>query len=311
MPAFHVISTIDIAASPASVHKAITDFNTWPIWSPWLLMERACTIRYQGTPGELEHGYEWSGDRVGAGKMSLKSIDSNKVEAELTFLKPWKSYADITFNIEPLSTDSTRVSWLMNSKLPFFMYFSMHKLKAMIATDYTRGLKMLRDYLEKGKVRSNSIVEGLVDVPLTLYAGKSHQSSIDDISHSMRLAFPEVVKAVGQSSTDISGKAFSIYNHMNVIKGSCSYTAAVPIARRVRLSDGVACSERAACRALRVVHTGAYRYLENAWATGHSELQNSKLKRHNTISPFEVYLNDPDEVREEFLITELYFPLRS
>jgi len=39
VPAFNVVSSIDINVPAAKVREALADFNTWPIWSPWLIME--------------------------------------------------------------------------------------------------------------------------------------------------------------------------------------------------------------------------------------------------------------------------------
>jgi len=325
MPTFQVSSSIDINVPVSRARNAIADFNTWPIWSPWLIiadfntwpiwspwliMDRECQLSYQGTAGEIGHGYDWEGQKIGAGGMVMTSLDENRMEAQLQFLKPWKSKADIAFDFQALADEQTRVDWHMDSSLPFFMFFMLGKMKAMIKGDYDRGLSMFKDYLENGSVPSGTNVEGVVDVPKALYAGKLYHSSMADIGDSMGSAFPEVFHAATDAGADITGMPFSIYNNMDIVKTSCSYTAAVPIAESIKLPTGFKCDERVACKALKVVHTGPYRHLGNAWSTGMNDMRHAKMKMDKKNPPFEVYVNDPEKTAEESLITEIYIPVR-
>jgi len=310
VPAFKVVSSIDINVPASRVRDALSDFNTWPIWSPWLIMERECKVTYKGTAGELGHGYDWDGQKVGAGGMTLTSLDANRMEADLLFLKPWKSKADIAFDFKAVDENKTRVKWHMDSSLPFFMFFMLGKMKAMIGGDYDRGLSMLKDYLESGEVPSNTVVEGVVDVPASLYAGKTHHTTMSDVSESMEAAFPEVFKAITDAEAEINGAPFSIYDKMDMAKGTLTYTAAIPVAASVSAGHGVQCNDRPACKALKVVHTGPYRHLGNGWSTGMSDMRHAKMKMDKSNPPFELYVNDPDNTPEESLVTEIYMPVR-
>lgn len=311
MPAFQVTSSIEINAQTSRVRDVVSDFNTWPVWSPWLIMEPESKLSYTGQAGELGHGYDWEGEKVGAGGMVMKSLDANRMESDLQFLKPWKSQADIAFDFESVGDNQTRVSWHMDSKLPFFMFFMLGKMKAMIGNDYDRGLRMLKDYIENGSVPTGTNVEGVVDAPATFYAGKSYHSSMDKISDSMSKAFPEVFKAATDAGAEITGMPFSIYNKMDMVKGTCDYTAAVPVAQAASAAGSVQYKERPACRALKVVHTGPYRHLGNAWATGISDMRHGKIKQDKQNPPFEIYVNDPENTPEASLITEIYIPVKS
>ena len=310
MPAFNVVSSIEIDVPASRVREALSDFKTWPIWSPWLIMERECKVTYKGSAGELGHGYDWDGQKVGAGGMTLTSLDANRMEADLLFLKPWKSKADIAFEFESVNDSKTHVKWFMDSSLPFFMFFMLKKMKAMIGGDYDRGLSMLKDYLETGKVPSNTVVEGVVDVPASLYAGKTYHAAMSDISDSMGAAFPEVFNAVTEAKAQINGMPFSIYNNMDIVKKTCMYTAAIPVAESVVAGHGVQCSDRPACKALKVVHTGPYRHLGNGWSTGMSDMRHAKMKMDKANPPFELYVNDPEDTPEDSLVTEIYMPVR-
>ena len=310
MPAFNVVSSIDIGAPASRVREVISDFTTWPTWSPWLIMEPACKLTYQGAAGELGHGYDWEGHKVGAGGMVMTSLDANRMECDLTFLKPWKSQADIAFDFESVGENKTHVKWHMDSSLPFFMFFMLKKMKAMIGGDYDRGLLMLKDYVETGSIPTDTKVEGVVNVPAVSYAGKVHHSSMENIVESMTGAFTEVQGALTELGADINGMPFSIYNNMDIVNQSCQYTAAIPVASAVNAAGGINYAERPACKALKLVHTGPYRHLGNAWSIGMQDLRHDKLKMDKKNPPFEVYLDDPEETAQNELVTEIYIPVR-
>jgi len=248
---------------------------------------------------------------VGSGGMTLTSLDANRFEADLLFLKPWKSKADIAFDFEAIDDDKTHVKWHMDSSLPFFMFFMVGKMKAMIGGDYDRGLSMLKDYLETGAVPSNTVVEGVVDVPASLYAGKTYHTTMSDIGESMGTAFPEVLNSITSAEAQIIGAPFTVYNNMDMVKKTCMYTAAIPVASTVTAGNGVQCHERPACKALKLVHTGAYRHLGNGWSTGMSDMRHAKMKIDKSNPPFELYVNDPENTPEESLVTEIYMPVRA
>lgn len=310
LTAFKVERSIQIDAPASLVRETVADFNTWPSWSPWLLMEPDASVTYQGKPGELGHGYDWEGEKVGAGGMILTALDANRLESKLTFLKPWKSKADIAFSFKSIAENKTRVKWHMDSSLPFFMFFMVNKMKAFISSDYDRGLPMLKDQIELGSIASKITVEGVVDAPSSLYAGKTHKSSMTDIAQPMEAAFSEVYKAVRNADAQINGQPFSLYNEMDLVKQACTYTAAIPLYASVELGSGITVSERPACKALKVVHVGAYRHLGNAWSTGMGDMRHLKLKADKSNPPFEVYINDPQDTRDVDLITEIYMPVR-
>lgn len=311
MPSFNVTRTIEIEAPASRVREVISDFNTWPLWSPWLRMEPESDLSYVGNAGELGHGYHWEGKKVGAGGMVMTALDANRMQADLTFLKPWKSKADIAFDFESVGDNKTQVQWHMQSSLPFFMFFMVNKMKAFIGNDYDRGLRMLKDQLETGKIESNVTVEALVHVPSVLYAGKQYASSMANIGESMGKAFPEVAETLGAAQAEVSGAPFSLYNKMDIVKGEFEYIAALPVASRVSSGNGIVCQERPVCKAYKVVHVGSYHHVGNAWAVAMHDIQHFKHKLDKRNAAFEIYTNDPETTPEADLITEIYLPIRA
>jgi len=279
VPKFHLERSIDINTPAHQARAVIQDYRQWEIWSPWLCMEPTASLEIEGTAATPGHAYSWTGDMVGAGRMELSAIDSES----------------------DLMAGNCRVTWHMDSSLPIFLFFMVGTMKAMIGMDYERGLKLLKEYVETGTVTSHSEIVGVVNVPATHYAGVSEASQLQQLSQSMQEIFPKVMAlAEGKNTHETCG---AIYHKMDIKSQRCEYTAFAPV------SQADATGTIPDCRALKVIHTGSYHHLGNAWSTVNSYQRHKKMKLNKRVSPFEFYLNDPDKVAPKDLVTEVYLPV--
>lgn len=309
MPAFNVERSITIDAPESKVRPAIEDFAEWPKWSPWLCMEPEAKLTYRGTPGQVGHGYSWEGELTGAGGMDIVANEGSTMEMDLNFLKPWKSHAKVTMGIQPLGESQTKVTWTMDSSLPFFMFFMVGMMKAMIGMDYARGLRMLKEYVETGKVISECEFVGIVDVPSCQYLGVEGECSTDGISDAMSETMPKAYQLATENGLELSGPPGAVYQEFDMKAQHCSYTNIMPV-KATKSVSGAVNGEIQSCKAIKVIHRGSYANLGNAWGTAHSHLRHKKLKAHKTQPAFEFYPNDPAEVAPEEIVTEIYVPVR-
>lgn len=308
MPDIHVSCSTDIAAPASTVLHTLTNFETWPAWSPWLYTEPEAKVSYRGNKGETGHGYDWSGDKVGAGGMTLLESTDTFLKCDLNFLKPFKSQAGVSFILKEKSSKATRVTWKMDSHLPFFMFWMTGSMTGMIHSDYRRGLALLKDYIELGHIRSSSTLFGHVEMPEKHYVGHRAMSDMSSISNTLENSF-ELVKQ-GCTNLKAAGTPFCIYHKVDMKNQTLDFTAAIPTDQFASVASPLSAATRPACRALKTVHVGDYVHLGNAWALLMGEARHRKLKTHRSQAPFEVYLNDPNETAPDELITELYLPLR-
>ena len=309
MPAYHVERSITIDAPESKVRSAVEDYAEWPKWSPWLYMEPSATVNVHGTAGQIGHGYDWSGELVGAGSMETVEIEPNRIRMDLEFLKPFKSRAKVEMEIRPVTEEQTEVTWHMFGKLPIFLFFMTGMMKAMIGMDYKRGLKMLKDYVEKGSINSSTEVVGIVDFEATDFVGVEDQCPMDQLGESMGITIPAAHCLATENGMEICGAPAAVYNHMDMKAESCKYTAIIPVTSTKRIDGGVAGSIPT-CKALKVIHKGSYEHLGNSWSTAMAHQRHDKLKPSRVQKPFEVYVNDPGENPEEELLTEIYIPIR-
>ncbi|MBO9668491.1 MAG: SRPBCC family protein, partial [Bdellovibrio sp.] len=154
-------SSIVINKKPEVVFNFIADFNNWPSWSPWLILEPNCQYLIKGPSATVGHLQEWNGQAIGAGRMTLMSMNpQTELNLKLEFFKPWKTESTARFLLRPKG-DSTEVTWNMKGSLPFFMFFMKKMMKAWIGNDFNRGLRMMKEKLETGKVLSKVDVQGV------------------------------------------------------------------------------------------------------------------------------------------------------
>ncbi len=309
MSAYHIQRKIRIDATQNRVNAAIRDFNEWPKWSPWLCMEKNVDLKYQGQPGKPGHGYQWEGKMVGAGGMEMTSTSDENHEMLLTFLKPFKSRANVIMNVIAVGEDETDVTWHMHGKLPFFMCFMLITMKAMIGSDYDRGLKMLKDYVETGDVQSDIELVGVVETDPFSYVGVNASCSIGDIGESMNSLMEASMELIETEKLIVSGPPGAVYHDVDFVEQKCRYI----LMNQVDSVEGIKNGEIGSVsrvKAIKVIHKGSYRHLGNAWSAAMSYLRYQKLKPYKTESPFELYLNDPNDTDDGDLITEIFVPIR-
>ncbi len=307
MPKMHIKKTIDIKAPIEKVYTTLNDFNQWTPWSPWIIMEPETVV----TVADDKKSYKWEGDRIGTGQMKVTSEKENAfIDYDLNFLKPWKSYAKVRFEFQPTS-DGTRVAWLMDSSLPFFMFFMKKMMEAFVGMDYERGLAMLKDYVEDGEVHSKIDFEGEKHYPGCQYIGIKTTCSLDDIGPKMEADFKKLEAFVNEQPDLVADVPFSIYHKWDPVKRKTVYTSGIPVKNiPSQLPAGMVTGKIPATRVHSVKHTGPYEHLGNAWGTMYNMQRSKTFKMNKKIDPFETYANDPSNTPANELVTEVHFAVK-
>ncbi len=306
MPQFSLSRTTVIDAPTETVYSNVRDFKQWPIWSPWLIAEPSCKV----TNAQDGKSYRWEGDIVGSGEMEVIGEESNrKIDYRLTFLKPWKSVASVSFDFHHKG-GSTETTWSMNSSLPFFMFWMKNMMIAMIGMDYQRGLTMLKDYIETGTVPSKLEFPGVTPFEGGVYIGIRTSCPIADLGIQMEKDFKTLRNAIETSGITPSGNPFSIYHKYDPVNGITEYTSAFPLETAPEsVPSGLFVARMDSCDTYRIRHTGPYRHLGNPWSAGMMHGRNKVFKQSKKTDPLEVYENGPQEVPENELITTIHFPV--
>lgn len=306
MPKIYVSRSATINSPIENVYSKLNDFNHWVKWSPWLIMEEGVNVNIS----DDAKYYEWKGERVGEGNMSISLEDgSNSIEYDLAFLKPWKSEAKVKFMLSD-NDGRTAVTWTMKSKLPFFMFWMKKMMEAYVGMDYERGLNLLKDYVEKGEVNSKLEFKGKSTFPGTKYIGVKTSCSIDEMGEVMMADFGRIEEYAKDHQDIATGEAYSIYHKWDMVKGKANYTGCIGVTSVPEdLPSDFVHGEIPETMIYTLRHIGAYHHLGNAWSTLYNMHRGKEFKPVKGIDPFEHYISNPKETEEKDLITDVIFAI--
>ncbi|WP_295418261.1 SRPBCC family protein [Sulfurovum sp.] len=309
MPSYHVERSISIHAPLQKVKDTLRDFKQWPKWSPWIIMEPDATLAYSDRQGQVGATYGWSGTLVGAGSMELMEVNDRHLTMQIVFVKPFRSTVSIGFDLDE-EGEFAKVTWHMDGRLPFFMFWMTEKMKTYIGMDYERGLSMLKEYLETGAVASYVIIEGVVPMKEQHYVGIPNTCAIKELGEVMKKDFETLDAFMEEKGLSRERVPFSIYNTFDMLKKESNYIACIPLDEDVEIQEGWVRGTVEKRDALKTIHTGRYLHLGNAWSTA---MRFSRLKKIRTTKMpvgYEYYPNNPYDTPEEELVTEVFLPLK-
>jgi predicted transcriptional regulator YdeE len=303
---FNIVRSVCIDADFNKVRSIVEDFSTWNSWSPWTLADPKCKIDISGSAGKVGHSMSWSGEIIGSGINTISSISEKLISYDLEFFKPNKSVSTTSFIFEDCK-EGTKVSWTMDGSLPFFLFFIIPMMKAWIGMDYDRGLKMLKEIVEKGKVDVKTENLGIKEFNGFSYIGIRRTCNINEVGQKMPADFDLLMNEL---SSREAKHWISLYPKMNIKTGEMTYIAAISdenIDLEI-LNENYVKGSIKDCSVLEIKHRGSYNFVGNAWSMGMMYLRSKKIKQSGV--PFEYYWNSPKECKPSDLKTSIYFPLK-
>ena len=308
MPKFTVSKSTFIEKPVDEVYAFLNNMSNWHIWSPWLITDENA----KATHSEDNQKYSWEGERLGSGNMIITNSENNNlIDYDLQILKPWKSNSKVRMSLQE-SNDATRVTWSMQGSLPFFLFWLKKTMTALIGNDYDRGLRMLKDYLEKGRIESKLTHIGNQQIEGCKYIGIKRKCSIDEIGQLMEKDFIALMKYALENPDLNQQQAFSMYHKWDMKNQQAEYTAGIPYTGdQPNIPEINTVGEIPATTVYTLQHTGRYDHIGNAWSTLYTMVQNKELKIDKSISPFETYGNSPRDTPPHELIAYINFPLKT
>lgn len=308
MPKTHVSQSKQINAPVERVFNVVNNFSQWQPWSPWLISEPEAKVKVDPD----NKYYEWEGQRIGSGNMRITNeTPHSSIDYDLNFLKPWKSKAKVRFVLEP-NGEGTKATWIMDSSLPFFLFWMKKSMEAFIGMDFDRGLNMLKEYVEDGVVNSKLEFVGTGQYPGCQYVGIKRECSVDDIGKMMSADLDKLKTYVDKNEANIAGVPFSIYHKWEPVKKRVSYTSGIPLKSLPdSVPAGMLTASIPATATYTLRHVGPYLHLGNAWTTLMTMQRAKEFKPKKGIHPFETYENHPGQVMDSELITDIHFAIKN
>lgn len=306
MPKTYVKRSILIDSPIEKIFPLVNDFANWTAWSPWAILEKEAKINVK----EDGKFFDWQGARIGSGNMTITSEKTNEsVYVDLTFLKPWKSYAKVIYNFKKVN-NSTEVTWELHSSLPFFMFWMKQMMQNMVGMDFDRGLKMLKDLSEKGHVPCELELEKSASFKSKHFIGYSTTSPMGKMSNVMSEKIPMIQTFIKENNLVANGEMVSIYHKWDMKNMTTTFTTGAFVESiPENLAPGMESGkiENSSVNLVRLI--GDYEHLANAWSMQMMMQRNMEFKHNKKQDPFEVYKNSPFNTASEELITEVMFPI--
>jgi len=309
MPKYTVQRSIVIQAPIETVFDTVADYGTWTKWSPWLGIDRHAVVKISDDPKSEHSVYHWSGDLVGHGEIEhLKLERPTLIEDQIRFVKPFRSRSGVAFALEP-ADDGTKITWQMEGKLPWLMFWMQSNMETYVGMDYERGLRMLKEFIESGSVLSQTHVIGLEQSVARDVFGIADSCPTDNAGPTMNQAFGKAKAGFEAAGLPIEGLMLSVYHPCDLKKRMFHFTSGYSVKPDTPLPEGLVHCRLPPARVLHIRHKGRYENLGNAWSGAHQYARYKKLKLAWQDS-WEVYANSPEDTAEADLVTDIYLPLK-
>ena len=312
---YEVTRSILIQKKAKVIFAKICDFKTWNEWSPWLIHEPKTQIVYSKDCQKEGGHYNWNGKIIGAGKLThVRLISPHKIEQKIEFIKPFRAVCRVAWKIED-NKGSSKVTWIMQGKMPFLFRFMTAKTVQLIKKDYDFGLAMLNGVLDSKAERPKLSFNGKVNLNEQTCITKSYTGSFDNLKSVMSQTFPELYQYVEKAKNlEIVGVPFTAYRKINLKKNTVKLDICIPIKGK-DIANIYETKTFPAGRYFKNTLQGSYKFLEFAW---HHSFNHFKMQKKTQKMSFdwkriclEFYRNDPSKVKHtNDTITEIYFPIK-
>lgn len=304
--------SIEINKPVSHVFSIVADLNQWNRWSPWFHSEPTSKTVVAGHAGEAGQTQTWEGEVMGSGKLTLTTVEKNKIVMKIQFFKPWESSAEATFDLTSAGSDKTKVTWTIHSQLPIFMVFFKKMMAAYMGSDFERGLHMLKELAETGSVVSKQTYQGEKDFSGFQIVAKKTQCTISEVPQKMHEDFSNIDRLMKAGELTPPDSMISLYDKYDIPKGVCQYRGALVYSpgKQVKVPAGFELSTFANHRGLVVDYYGPYRNLGNPWSMIIGNQRMKKKKILKKVPMYEIYKTMPDGRPEKDIHTQIVLPIK-
>ncbi|MGL6076943.1 MAG: SRPBCC family protein [Fimbriiglobus sp.] len=147
-----VVRSTTIQAPRGKIFEEINDIRRLNSWNPWMKLDPAIQLTYEGPSSGIGASYSWTGNKnVGAGRQTIVDSDEDEmVRLKLEFIRPFPGTNEVEFTL--VSTgNGTLVTWKMEGKLHIIakaisVFMNMEK---MCGNSFEEGLASLKKQVEE------------------------------------------------------------------------------------------------------------------------------------------------------------------
>jgi hypothetical protein len=144
--------SVEIFKNPEFVFDYLRITKNQDYFSVWNMADPSMKKAYRGTDGTIGFVYSWDSTvkNVGAGEQEMTGIEEGKsIDYAIRFFRPMQNTGTSKFQISDTGNGNTTVEWIFDSPSKFPMSLFSPIFKKMLGKDIEKGLKNLKDILEK------------------------------------------------------------------------------------------------------------------------------------------------------------------
>ena len=184
-------------------------------------------------------------------------------------------------------------------------------MERLIGMDYDRGLFMLKDYIENGKVEAKLEFLGQSDYAGCQFVGVKSECTIETIGDVMSEDFKKIAEFAKENEDIVTCDWFSVYHKFDFNKNRVVYTSGVGIkSEALKIPVGLFEGSLPATKVHTVRHIGPYELSGNAWSAIMAMDRAKEFTKNKKIPPMEFYRNSPMETEPKDLISDICMPVK-
>lgn len=314
---FDIEKSIIINTTIDNVWENITDTEKKNTWSPWLILEKNCEQKTKWIPATVWYRETWNWDIVWAWEQLITEIIKNEyIKYDLNFLKPFKSSNKSSFHLEKMSDTSTKFTWRMHWSLPFYMFFLKKMMILYIWNDFDRGLKMLKELIEKWKLKTETEYSWTDTFDKKYYIWTKSQTTTQDLWEKIYDNFSSLINIIKEHNI-APLSYFTIYNKSDLLNDYFECESCIEISQndysnfKLPIVSTYFLWYTDEIKVAVTTHKGSYDFIDNSWTWAYMYLKPNKLKVNKRYSPIELYeVWFFDKVDESKYITHILIPVK-
>ena len=298
-----------INASDQLVMEHLANFKKWEKWSPWIEKDPNCKYTYEGPEFGVGAKMNWDGnDSVGIGGMTITAMEGNSsVSYDLKFIAPWDMASNGAFMLSP-DEGGTKVVWVDEGDLPFFMRMMGGMMDAMIGPDFERGLSRLKDHVEmeaEEAIPDLSVEEVMVES--FTYISTVDSCAVKDMFATFENAFNVLGAYIEENKVEPKGSSFAIYHKWD--GENTTFEAGFPVSETGNGNELVGSGQFYSGNAAKTIFKGPYEGTPNAHNAISAYIESNE--KEIVGAPWEVYIVGPgDDPEPNNWVTEVYYPIK-
>ncbi|RKE90826.1 SRPBCC family protein [Ichthyenterobacterium magnum] len=310
-----------IKAPVSDLFNKVNDYKEWPSFSPWIEHEPDAKLTYSENTSGVNASYGWNGEILGEGNMQTTGIEKDKSIAQrITFIKPFESESDINWTFET-TNDGTKVTWSMKGKQDFMtkMYTTFSgSIEDNTGPDFDRGLFKL-DSIVSSEIKTKMTAQNnfrigdisQVNLPTQNFIGYYQKTKINH--DAMTKLFMEFMPKAGMYAMQhLKYGEFtpaSVFTSWDEEKGEAEFYIGLVLKKDLAPADGMSAISLPEGNTLTVSKYGNYgNGDEKAHMALDAYIKEKGLERKEMI--WELYVNDPTQVKPEDIQTDIYYPVK-